>query len=145
MKHVLCAALLLWSSHSVADVWLTVPAYTYHADRLQGNGQRWNERNTGVGLELGTERDMPSIVLGMYRNSFNRDTQYAGVKWEPLRLGPLGFGAIAGLATGYRLPFVAGLATSLTDKNGNGVVAIWAPKATPDTSAFVSLQLRIRL
>jgi hypothetical protein len=150
MKNLIIVLSFVFSLPAMAETWITSPVFTYHADRTQGNGKPWNENQhkdgPAFGLEFGSsKKDAPTIIIGKFQNSFDRPTMYAGVKWEPVQIGPLGVGAVAGFASGYARPFIGGLSTSLTDRNGNGIVAIWAPKVGPGTSAFVSIQARALL
>ena len=140
------AAILLCGSAN-ASAWITFPVSTYHKDRLRRDGESWNENQhkngPAFGFEFGQDRGGPSIVTGRYQNSFNKASVYVGVKYEPLQVGPVGIGLIAGLATGYDRPFIGGLTTSITSKNGSGLVAIWAPSSGAKASSFVSVQARL--
>lgn len=55
----------------------------------------------GVGLEVATPVDDVRAAAGTYRNSFGRQTVYAGAAWRPLQLGPVAAGVLLGVATGY--------------------------------------------
>lgn len=103
------AALLLAASSllfalpaSAENDWLVVSGAAYHFDRrdeLRGD-------NPGLGWERPSSQYPLSWMAGYYRNSYDRDTFYAGARWEPLRWEHVKLGAFGGLASGYWSPVV---------------------------------------
>lgn len=78
---------------------ITVPVFTKHFPSSAG----LNEDNRGFGLEYGLQKDV-AVTVGMFNNSFRKDTYYAGVIYTPLRVLGLHTGIILGLDLngGYR-------------------------------------------
>lgn len=74
----------------------------------------YNSDTPGIGLLCPIATDTRAAV-GTYRNSLGGQSAYAAAVWQPLRLGPLRVGAMAGMATGYRREFtpMAALAISV--------------------------------
>lgn len=128
------AALYATKPHA-ADLFVTLPGASYHADR----SQHWNEFNPGIGVE----RD--GWVSGYYRNSYHRNTWYVGHVWRPLELGNyVRAGVIVSAATGYRWPVVA-MPTVNVGTRDVSVDIVAAPAAGKTTSGFVAAQLRVRV
>lgn len=67
---------------------------------------KYNNSTPGIGV-LCELPDNKRLAVGTYYNSYYRQSVYAAVVWQPLRLGELKAGPMAGpmagLATGYRL------------------------------------------
>lgn len=149
MNKIIGLILLVAATSAQADMWVNTPVLTYHESRRRDTGEHWNENQHKEGLAWGVEfgRDDLSVIGGRYLNSYFRKTNYAGAKWMPLHAGPVRFGAVAGYASGYwrKFPVLAGLSASLTDERGNGLLLIGVPKTLPDTSAFINVQLRLRV
>lgn len=77
-------------------IWLTSGFLSRHLER----DINYNERNTGIGLELQLD-DTSSISAGLYRNSVRERTHYLQYIWTPLSWGAVRFGAAAGMLDGY--------------------------------------------
>lgn len=134
---------LLTSTPARADTWLTLPGISYHADR----SREWNETNPGVGIERslsGNMSDTTSATAGQYLNSYNRTTFYAGGIWRPLQTRYVRAGLFAALATGYPSPIVVAPTLNIGTPDVS-VDIIGAPSVGKGTTAFVALQLRIRI
>ena len=87
----LCAPL---PTSAAGDDWLVFTIGSRHHKR------GYNEHNWGVGIEHGVT-DNWRAVAGTYRNSFYRQTLYAGAIYLPLRVGDWRVGAAASLVSGY--------------------------------------------
>lgn len=74
----------------------------------------YNGDTPGIGL-LCPIANNTSLAVGTYRNSLSMQSNYAAAVWQPLHLGPLRVGALAGVVTGYRRDFtpMAALAVSV--------------------------------
>lgn len=70
----------------------------YHA---RGN---YNNDTPGIGVlcALPTVKDT-RLAVGTFYNSYKRTSVYAAVVWQPLLLGPVRAGLLAGAVTGYKL------------------------------------------
>jgi len=123
-----------------AETWAVATLTSYHfADR------HYNQFNYGAGFERSTGRERISLVGGEYRNSFDRTSVYAGVAWTPLALGPLHFGAVGGLITGYMYPPILPmlLPTVQLELGPVGANLYFAPKIK-DGAAVLGLQVKLR-
>jgi hypothetical protein len=77
---------------------------------------------------------------GYFRNSYDRNTFYAGARWMPLRSGPFRLGAFGLLASGYPSPIlVLPAVSSQVGRVGANLVAI---PNLPGYSGYLGLQLR---
>jgi hypothetical protein len=64
---------------NVSKWWVTVPITSWHKE-----DKDYNERNWGIGLEYVVSPSW-SLVGGTYRNSFYKQSYYAGSVWTPLQ------------------------------------------------------------
>lgn len=135
-----CGCTLSWSSRA-AD-WLTISGLSYHFQQRQA----WREFNPGLGFE----RDMADAghgswawAVGFLRNSYDRNSVYAGVRWTPLMAGPLRFGVYGAVASGYSS---RGLLLPVVTLEGRsfGLNLVALPNL-PGESGFLGLQLRVAL
>jgi hypothetical protein len=81
-----------------------------------------------------------SALLGTYSNSIAKRSNYAGLAWQPWRVGKLRAGLYAGAATGYPAAKVvpvagAALSYSLTQRSQIHVLAIHKTHLNPATLA----------
>ena len=102
MKKVAVALASMLAITSAKATELSLVAHGFSKHIVNHN---FNERDYGAALRL--EKDDFAIQAGAYRNSFYKDTVYAGVDWSPLHydLGgcfKLNAGLYAGGATGYK-------------------------------------------
>jgi hypothetical protein len=67
------------TSDSISKLWVTVPITSWHKE-----DKDYNERNWGIGLEYVVSPSW-SLVGGTYRNSFYKQSYYAGGVWTPLK------------------------------------------------------------
>lgn len=124
---------------SLKNARLNINGLSYHFDRTNEH----NERNWGVGLELPVTENSAWNV-GYYHNSNWRPTAYAWYVKTPWKAGPVHFGWMAGLATGYApnnnftpIP-VAGLAATIrNEKVGVNFVCL------PPEVCAVNLSIKI--
>lgn len=118
-----------------AGNWLVITAASYHENRARG----YNERNPGVGVEHPLGENVRAIG-GMYRNSHDRDTLYAGAQWTPIKAGGFAFGGAAIAATGYEdgraVLFAAPLLSYETRH--------WGVNLLPFHKSVVGLQFKLR-
>jgi hypothetical protein len=127
------AAVLAFSrSARATDDWLVVVVGSRH--RQQG----YNEHNWGLGIEHGVN-DRWRVIGGTYRNSFYRQTLYAGAVYMPLRSGDWRIGGTAMLATGYdrRFPVFVFPVVSYEQKE-------WGINFGPILPMVVGVQLKFR-
>jgi hypothetical protein len=89
-----------------------------------------------------------SALLGTYRNSIAKRSNYAGLAWQPWRVGQVRTGLYAGAATGYpaaKVVPVAGavLSYSLTQRSQVHTLVIPKTSLNPATLA-VSYSVKFR-
>lgn len=123
--------------------WVNFGFLSYHQNR-QAN---FNERNYGLGWEHKISEDLSSTV-GFYRNSVRRDSAYAAVLWQPLQIGPVKAGVMAGVINGYPrlnngnfMPMALPMASIEGRHLGANVICI--PKLK-DVSAVCAVQIKAR-
>lgn len=127
--------------------WLQTGFMSYHLDRKQTHERNFREQNYGIGIEHKLSENS-SISAGYYRNSIDKDSFYAAYAYQPLKVGPVKVGAMAGVVTGYHLnnggpiPMVLPLA-SIEGKR-MGVNLTYVPKLK-DVSSVVALQFKFAL
>lgn len=136
---LLAAATLLATGNTLGEDWLVVSGAAWHfarRDELRGN-------NPGLGWERPSTEYPLSWMGGYYRNSYDRDTFYAGARWEPLRWEHVRLGIFAGLASGYWTPVVALPMLSL-EYQRVGINIVAAPTVREYTG-YVGAQIKFRL
>lgn len=110
---------------AIKSSWLSINGVSYHFDRKNPH----NERNWGLGLDIPLS-DHSSLMIGRYKNSDWRQSNYAWYVNTPWSLGKVQLGWMAGLATGYHSNpnspmFVGGLAATIrNDKVGVNVICL---------------------
>jgi len=102
---LLAATLLSLPLPATAEDWLVISGYSYHFE----NRDEYRADNPGAGWERPSEEYPLSWMAGYYRNSYDRDTFYAGARWEPelVKWEHVKLGVFVGLASGYWTPVVA--------------------------------------
>lgn len=86
------------AEQEAASLWINAGGMSYHFDR----SKQFNERNTGVGVELRL-RDDVSLMTGRHINSMATMTHYVAANYQPFSVGPFKVGASVGFMDGYRL------------------------------------------
>ncbi len=139
MKRALFAfALLACASTASADTYITTHGVSYHGNR----SEKWNEANHGLGIEhtLGDG----GLIAGYYRNSYDKDTFYAGYAYRPLQMKYLRAGIMVAAATGYNSPVIAAPTINI-GTDDLSVDIITAPAFGKNTTWFVGASLKWRL
>ncbi|MES2741453.1 MAG: hypothetical protein V4754_10940 [Pseudomonadota bacterium] len=80
----------------LSETWLNAGFYSYHFQRDKG----LNDRNPGLGLEY-RYSSVASLTGGRFYNSDRAYSNYAGLYYQPVALGPLRLGAVVGGFSGY--------------------------------------------
>jgi hypothetical protein len=93
-----------------SEIWLNPGLYSYHFDQQQN----FNSINYGFGAEYRFST-VASVTAGTFRNSNYRQSNYIGMYWQPIAIGPVKIGFVAGAFNGY------------VDTNDGG----WFPAALP--------------
>jgi len=79
---------------AAGDDWVVVTVGSRHHKR------GYNEHNYGIGIENGIIGNWRAVG-GIYRNSYYRQTLYAGAQYQPWQTGTWRGGVTVMLATGY--------------------------------------------
>lgn len=117
--------------------WLVVSGVSHH---FQPERRDWRESNPGVGIEKEFTGTPWVATAGYFRNSYDRNTFYAGARWMPLTLGPVRLGAFGLVASGYPSPVLLLPAASIqAGRFGANLVAI---PNLPGYSGYLGLQVR---
>ena len=108
VSRIAAAVLALCSTSALADtfdliqpaplkeVWLNAGFYSYHFQRDKG----LNDSNPGLGGEYRFST-VASATAGRFYNSDRAYSNYAGVYYQPIALGPVRIGAVFGAFDGY--------------------------------------------
>ena len=78
------------------ETWLNAGFLSYHFQR----DKNLNGTNQGLGVEQRFST-VAALTAGRFYNSDRRFSNYAGVYYQPLAIGPLRFGAVIGGFNGY--------------------------------------------
>lgn len=79
-----------------SELWLNPGTLSYHFQRDKG----LNGNNLGLGAEYNYST-VSSVMIGEFNNSDRYTSHYLAWHWQPIGLGPVRFGAVAGLIDGY--------------------------------------------
>lgn len=78
------------------EIYLVGTAKSYHQDR----SHRYNEKNSGIGLELKLNEDV-RLVVGEYKNSFYNKSNYVGLGYLPFHRSNWSAGFLTVAVSGY--------------------------------------------
>ena len=117
--------------------WLVLSGISHH---FQPDRRDWRESNPGAGIEKEFTGTPWVATAGYFRNSYDRNTFYAGARWMPLALGPVRLGAFGLVASGYPSPVLVLPAASIqVGRVGANLVAL---PNLPGYSGYLGLQVR---
>lgn len=120
--------------------WLVLSGVSHH---FQPERRDWRETNPGAGIEKEFSGTPWVATAGYFRNSYDRDTFYAGARWMPFALGPVRLGVFGLLASGYPSPVLVLPAASIqVGRVGANLVAI---PNLPGYSGYLGLQVRFAI
>ncbi|MET3105846.1 hypothetical protein AAKU67_000178 [Oxalobacteraceae bacterium GrIS 2.11] len=83
-------------SKPLNEVWIESGFLSYHWDR----DKNLNGNNYGLGGEYRFST-VSAVTVGRFYNSDREYSSYAGVYYQPIQLGPIRLGAVAGGFNGY--------------------------------------------
>lgn len=118
---------------------------TGYVSRHLNTSERFNEANTGLGLEIPSNTESLRFGVGFFRNSYDRTSTYLGMSWRPVEFGPARIGILFGAASGYlNAPVVpmAGLSIDIGPDKGMRLHVLMMPPS-PVAPAVVALQLKV--
>lgn len=79
-----------------SELWLNPGLLSYHFDQSKD----FNAANYGFGGEYRFS-SVASVTVGTYRNSNYHQSNYIGAYWQPIAIGPVNMGLVAGGFNGY--------------------------------------------
>ena len=129
----------------VSQTWLNAGFYSYHFQRDKG----LDDRNPGLGIEQRLST-VTSLTAGRFYNSDRRYSNYAGVYYQPIALGPVRFGAVIGGFNGYPKMrngswFLAAIPVATIEYQSFGVNVAFVPSYRDRLYGAVTLQLKLKV
>lgn len=83
-------------SQPLSELWLNPGMISYHYQR----NKNLNDFNPGLGFEY-RYSTISSVTAGFFYNSDREYSRYAGMYWQPAKLGQVRLGLVAGGFDGY--------------------------------------------
>ena len=128
-----------------SELWVNPGMYSYHLQK----DQNLNNNNWGIGLEY-RFNTVASATLGNYRNSDNDRSSYLGIYYQPIAVGPLKLGVVAGGFNGYQSTNNGGwfpaVLPALTIEEGRfGANVFFIPTVGDRVNGAISLQLKFKI
>lgn len=128
-----------------SELWVNPGMYSYHFQK----DQNLNNNNWGIGLEY-RFNTVASATLGDYRNSNNDRSSYLGIYYQPIAIGPVKMGVVAGGFNGYQSTNNGGwfpaVLPALTIEEGRfGANIFFIPTVGDRVNGAISLQLKFRI
>lgn len=99
------------------------------------------------GLGLIARQDQYLAGLGFYKNSIGNRTNYAFIGAQPVTIGKVRLGAIAGIADGYKshiTPLAAGIATISLGASNLNILVIPKVKGLTPTTVGLTISWKIK-
>jgi len=130
---------------SKSELWVNPGMYSYHFQK----DQNLNNNNWGVGLEYRFNA-VASATIGNFKNSDNGHSNYAGVYYQPIAIGPVKLGVVAGGFNGYQSTNNGGwfpaVLPALTMEEGRfGANLFLIPTVGDRVHGAISLQIKVKL
>jgi hypothetical protein len=127
------------------EVWVNPGFYSYHFQK----DQNLNNNNWGVGLEY-RFNTVASATIGNFKNSDNGHSSYAGIYYQPIAIGPIKLGVVAGGFNGYQSTnnggwFPAVLPAITIEEGRFGANVFFIPTVGDKVHGAISFQLKIKL
>jgi hypothetical protein len=128
-----------------SEFWINPGMYSYHFQK----DQNLNNNNWGVGLEY-RFNTVASVTLGNFKNSDNGHSSYAGIYYQPIAIGPIRLGVVAGGFNGYQSTNNGGwfpaVLPALTIEDGIfGANIFFIPTLGDRVHGAISLQIKVKL
>ena len=127
------------------ELWLNAGMYSYHYDKSQS----FNNNNIGVGAEYRFST-VASITIGGFKNSNSTHSNYVGIYWQPISLGPVNIGVVGGGFNGYASTnnggwFPAIFPAATIEGKWVGAHIFFIPTIGDRIHGAVSLQLKLKV
>ena len=127
-----------------SELWLNPGLLSYHFDQ----SKNFNAVNYGIGAEYRFS-SVASITAGTFRNSNYHQSNYIGAYWQPIAIGPINIGVVAGGFNGYSSNnnggwFPAVLPAFTVEGRWVGLNLIVIPTIGDRVSGSLSFQLKFK-
>jgi hypothetical protein len=131
-------------SKPLQEVWINGGFYSYHFQRDKG----LNDSNPGLGGEWRFST-VASVTAGRFYNSDRAYSNYAGVYYQPWKIGPVRIGAVVGGFSGYPKMrdggwFPAAIPTLSYEYERVGVNVAIVPSYKDRLYGALSIQLKLK-
>lgn len=128
----------------LSKLWISPTGLSsYHSDRAA----KYNEDNRGFGAEYDLA-DKAKLFAGMFRNSVNKDSKYAGVSLSTPLLKDLRAGLLLGAINGYPEArhggFIPMAAPMLSYEGKNAGINILGLPKVGSISPVIAAQMKLR-
>ena len=129
----------------INEIWVNAGMQSYHFAK----DQNFNNNNLGFGIEYAFNT-VASVTIGEYANSLRNQTNYAGIYYHPIQMGPFKAGVVAGVLNGYPAMnqgnYVAALLPTISaEYQWIGVNLYFIPPIGNTTYSVLSAQLKFRI
>lgn len=129
----------------INELWVNAGMQSYHFAK----DQNFNNNNLGVGVEYAFNT-VASVTVGEYSNSLRHQTNYAGIYYHPIEIGPIKVGVVAGVLNGYPAMNHGRYSPSLlptisTEYKWIGANFYFIPPIGNSTYSVLSAQLKFRI
>lgn len=129
----------------LSETWLNVGFYSYHFQRDKG----LNDRNPGLGIEY-RYSTVASLTAGRFYNSDREYSNYAGVYYQPIAIGPVRLGAVVGGFNGYPKMrdggwFLAAIPVASVEYQRVGVNMAFVPTYKDRLYGALTFQLKLKI
>ena len=127
------------------EVWLNAGFYSYHFQRDKG----LNDGNPGFGAEYRFST-VSSLTAGRFHNSERKYSNYAGIYYQPIMIGPVRLGAVIGGFNGYPKAvnggwFLAAIPAASVEYQRLGVNLTIVPSYKDRLYGAVSIQFKLKI
>jgi hypothetical protein len=128
-----------------SQLWLNPGMYSYHYDKSQS----FNNNNIGIGAEYRFST-VASLTVGGFKNSNSTHSNYVGMYWQPIALGPINIGAVGGAFNGYTATnnggwFPAIFPAATIEGKWVGANVFFIPTVGDKVHGAISLQLKFKV
>ena len=127
------------------ELWVNPGMYSYHFQK----DQNLNNNNWGLGLAY-RFNSVASATIGNFKNSDNDRSSYVGVYYQPIAIGPIKLGVVAGGFNGYQSTnnggwFPAVLPAITIEEGRFGANVFFIPTVGDKVHGAISFQLKVKL
>lgn len=126
------------------ELWINPGMYSYHFQK----DQNLNNSNWGIGAEYRFNA-VASVAIGNFKNSDNGHSSYVGIYYQPLAIGMVKLGLVAGGFNGYQSTnnggwFPAVLPALTIEDERIGLNVFFIPTVGDRVHGAISFQLKVK-